>query len=112
MPERIQRRRSLGYRMPKGAVYVGRSTRWGNPFVVGALLSDCLRDAPRAQIIVDAKQATDLYDLHTGPMGNYELDVDEVRCLLGGKDLACWCPIGQPCHGDILLAVANPGDES
>jgi hypothetical protein len=32
MPERIQRRRALGWRMPEGAVYVGRPTVWGNPF--------------------------------------------------------------------------------
>lgn len=32
MPERIQRRRVAGWRMPEGAVYVGRPTKWGNPF--------------------------------------------------------------------------------
>ena len=32
MPERIQRRRTRGWRMPVRAVYVGRPTRWGNPF--------------------------------------------------------------------------------
>lgn len=32
-PRRIQRRRTKGWRMPEGAVYVGRPTRWGNPFV-------------------------------------------------------------------------------
>ena len=32
MPERIQRRRTKGWRLPAGAVYVGRPTRWGNPF--------------------------------------------------------------------------------
>lgn len=31
MPERIQRSRAAGWRMPPGAVYVGRPTRWGNP---------------------------------------------------------------------------------
>jgi hypothetical protein len=27
--------------------------------------------------------------------------------LLRGKDLACWCPLDQPCHADVLLALAN-----
>jgi hypothetical protein len=27
---------------------------------------------------------------------------------LKGKDLMCWCPLDQPCHADILLALANP----
>jgi hypothetical protein len=34
-PERIQRRRAKGWRMPDGAVYVGRPTKWGNPWIVG-----------------------------------------------------------------------------
>lgn len=32
MPERIQRSRKKGWRMPEGAIYVGRPSRWGNPF--------------------------------------------------------------------------------
>lgn len=24
------------------------------------------------------------------------------------KDLACWCKIGEPCHADVLLELANP----
>lgn len=32
MPERIQRQRVRGWRMPEGAVYVGRPGKWGNPF--------------------------------------------------------------------------------
>ena len=31
-PQRIQRQRTKGWRMPEGAVYVGRPTKWGNPF--------------------------------------------------------------------------------
>lgn len=32
VPVRVQRRRTAGWRMPAGAVYVGRPTRWGNPY--------------------------------------------------------------------------------
>ena len=32
MPKRIQRRRTKGWRMPPGVVYVGRPTIFGNPF--------------------------------------------------------------------------------
>lgn len=38
MPERIQRKRVKGWRMPLGAVYVGRGADWGNPFRVDLLL--------------------------------------------------------------------------
>lgn len=30
-----------------------------------------------------------------------------ARAYLRGKDLCCWCPLGQPCHVDILLELAN-----
>lgn len=26
---------------------------------------------------------------------------------LRGKNLACWCPLDQPCHADVLLDIAN-----
>lgn len=33
-PKRIQRKRTEGWRAPEGAVYVGRGSKWGNPFRV------------------------------------------------------------------------------
>lgn len=35
-PQRIQLKRTKGWRMPPGTVKVDRSTRWGNPFRIGA----------------------------------------------------------------------------
>jgi hypothetical protein len=29
--------------------------------------------------------------------------LDELR----GRDLACWCPLDEPCHADVLLEIAN-----
>lgn len=34
MPERVQRKRTKGWKMPPDTVYVGRPTKWGNPFVL------------------------------------------------------------------------------
>lgn len=34
-------------------------------------------------------------------------DIDEIRAELRGHDLACWCPLDQPCHADVLLEIAN-----
>ena len=31
----------------------------------------------------------------------------EIRAALRGRDLACWCPLDQPCHADVLLSLAN-----
>jgi len=35
-----------------------------------------------------------------------QMMIDELR----GRDLACWCPLNQPCHADVLLRLANNGD--
>lgn len=32
---------------------------------------------------------------------------DEIRSHLAGKNLACWCKAGSPCHADVLLELAN-----
>lgn len=91
-PKRIQRKRSKGWRMPDNTVYVGRPTKWGNPFVVGQ------------NGIKTAKRAADMFATLC------ELNQDFIavaRDDLRGKNLACWCPIGSPCHADILLKLAN-----
>ncbi|MGE2733815.1 DUF4326 domain-containing protein [Mycolicibacterium vaccae] len=37
---------------------------------------------------------------------------DEIRHELAGRDLACWCPLDDPCHADVLLDLANgPRDD-
>jgi len=71
------------------AVYIGRPTKWGNPFAIG-------KDGSRAEVI--AKYRTYLRQ-------NPELII-EVKRELAGKDLICFCsPL--PCHGDVLLEIAN-----
>lgn len=74
--------------MPEGALYVGRPSRWGNPF---------LATMPNP---VD-RFRRDLED------GLLPISVHDVRRELRGKDLACWCPLDQPCHADVLLEIAN-----
>ena len=93
-PQRIQRRRAKGWRMPDGAVYVGRPSRWGNPYrwpdpaTAVQMFEDMLHRAPTS-----------------GP--DDETIFETIRYQLRGKDLACWCPLDQPCHADVLLAIAN-----
>jgi hypothetical protein len=45
--------------------------------------------------------------LHLFARPGKRITIDDVRRELTGKDLACWCPLGEPCHVDVLLAVAN-----
>ena len=95
-PKRIQRKRTKGWKMPEGAVYVGRPTKWGNPYKV---TPDCT-----------AEEAVSLYrqTIERGPRNLCEFpDCFDIRAELRGKDLACWCPLDQACHADVLLEIAN-----
>ena len=35
------------------------------------------------------------------------IDHELYLAPLRGKNLACWCPLDQPCHADVLLELAN-----
>lgn len=113
-PKRIQRKRTKGWRMPENAVYVGRSTEWGNPWTVGDLIGlewpdHACGDGSRffRELTITPELAVTLYRIA------FEPDTEEIRAELGGRDLACWCPLVDedgnpvPCHADVLLAVAN-----
>jgi len=39
--------------------------------------------------------------------GRLAVTVEDARRELRGRDLACYCPLDEPCHADVLLAVAN-----
>lgn len=136
MPERIQRRRLLGWRMPEGAIYVGRPTIFGNPF--RAYKCDCcgywdVRDDNDVTYLVDheycrqphvranpatwttrdqavRKSVQLYYDELTYWLGGKMIWDPEFRAAvegLRGKDLVCWCSVGRPCHADVLLELAN-----
>lgn len=93
-PIRIQRKRTRGYRLPENTVYVGRPTKWGNPYVVGW--------HPEKGYIISQEKAVDLY---YGFLFKGDL-LDHIRELTG-KNLACFCSLDEPCHADILLDIAN-----
>lgn len=104
-PQRIQRRRTRGWRMPEGAVCVGRPSRWGNPFRIGETAWVVTRDSAGDVQVVDAAHAVRLFEEYVD--ANADLLVPLIREHLAGKDLACWCRVGYPCHADVLLRIAN-----
>jgi hypothetical protein len=83
--------------IPEGAVYVGRPTKWGNPYKVGKCYSLWLT---RKHIPFTNEDAVKAYRLHI--QGREE----EIKQELRGKDLVCWCA-PEPCHADVLLEIAN-----
>lgn len=103
-PQRIQLRRSKGWRKPAGAVVVSRPSKWGNPWRVGDPHPD---PDEGGRAIRDLAEAVALFELHAGPLGLYELDREELRRELCGRDLACWCRPSAACHANVLLRWAN-----
>ena len=104
MPERIQLRRTKGWRKPEGAVVVARPSKWGNPILLGAVAQSFPSLSVEACAVLVVNHFRDLVrsDFRAGyPSGA------EIRAELAGKDLACWCPLDQPCHADVLLELAN-----
>jgi hypothetical protein len=75
--------------IPKNAVYIGRPSLWGNPFVIG-------RDGDRKEVI----QRYRAYILSKPEL------LSLAKELLRGKDLVCFCS-PEPCHGDVLLEIVN-----
>lgn len=96
MPERIQLRRTKGWRKPENAIVVARPATWGNPYRVG---SEVVVD--RRTVRVTPAIAVALFRIWVDQYADY------ARESLRGRDLACWCPLDQPCHADVLLEIAN-----
>lgn len=109
-PKRYQRRRTLGSKMPESAVYVGRPTKWGNPYRVEP-------DATQIVTHPNGSWWTCFNGAAAFAVGQFRVDlvtgelpgitVADVVRELQGRDLVCWCRLDQPCHADVLLEVAN-----
>lgn len=94
-PHRVQLSRRKGWRKPPNTVVVARPTRWGNPFPVAELGRERAVAAFRAMLADPEERAAHGYP-----------EPEEIRARLGGRNLACWCPLDQPCHAGVLLEFA------
>ena len=119
MAKRIQRKRTKDYSQPLGTIYVGRPTKWGNPFKLTpdgwimyksenrTLLNPWIYWSVSGGFTM--KDIIELYELWITDQLHYKSDVrvppdpKELR----GANLSCWCPLDKPCHADILLKYAN-----
>ena len=88
---RVLNKRHAG--VSASAVYIGRGSKWGNPFRIGP-------NGDRAAVI--AKHERWLADQH-----HLLRTLDELRDC----DLVCFCA-PRPCHGDLLLRLANATREA
>jgi hypothetical protein len=94
IPKRVQLSRKKGWRMPENTVKVDRSTIWGN---------DCtIEDYGSAEkaVFMFEHELDKFMCFHPEKYDTY------IRPLIG-KNLACWCKPGAPCHADVLLREAE-----
>jgi hypothetical protein len=129
-PIRIQRKRTKGWTMPANTVYVGRPGRWGNPFNLKAFGGDRKKVIRLYRAWITGKRFTAKHieeiagdgstcaETGVNALGFFQyllwssaLRTDHLH-ELRGKNLACWCPVGSPCHADVLLKLANAGAEN
>lgn len=87
--------------IPDGAVYIGRGSKWGNPFtsIQGKTTKATTVVATREESIEQYRQWLKR-QIRTGAISREEL------AELYGKDLVCFCA-PKPCHGDILIKAAT-----
>ena len=106
MMKRVQRKRTKGWKMPENTKYVGRPTKWGNPFRVEELgaeeavkrYKECiLNNAMCYAYIDDEIEASIQFDRFKWMAENLE--------QLRGLDLACFCSLYSPCHADVLIEL-------
>ena len=111
-PIRVQLSRAKGWRMPENTVNVARGPNrvFGNPFTIKDAVDVGLKMSNAPQFVVDC-----FSDWLRGDRQNWmgpESDAAAAAILsrlpeLRGKNLACWCKLGTPCHADVLLELAN-----
>jgi len=119
-PQRVQRRRTKGWRAPAHSTYVGRPTRFGNPFRVAynpntkgwhVTATNGFSVGTFPTDLEARRYATDAFRVWiTQPEQAETLRL--FRALLNGRDLTCWCPlpeVGQPdhCHAAELIRLVN-----
>lgn len=117
-PVRIQRQRTKGWRLPQNTVCVTRPGKWGNPFVVHhptgpkelrkPMTPEMAVAAFRSMVEKEGGWFPVPLPWPKGKIPSQYTTVEDVRRELAGKNLACFCPLDQPCHADVLLEIANP----
>lgn len=89
-------------------VYIGRPSKWGNPFGIAAETFRPFGPLYRSQTeFTDREQAIFHYRLYLDANPHLKLLAQQE---LKGKNLVCFCA-PQRCHGDILLKIANEKTE-
>jgi len=84
---------------------VARPGKWGNPFSIADVMAETGldRDAAQAEAIARHRRWMDGEIEAPWPRPSRA----DIRIALAGRNLACWCREGTPCHAETLIAIAN-----
>lgn len=99
--------------MPRGAIYVGRPTMFGNQFSIASCHYHHDPRGHAVQLFRSCLENVCWLPNKTHSPNWTDSDWEHARRILWnlpalrGHDLACWCRLDQACHGDILLDFAN-----
>jgi hypothetical protein len=103
--------------MPENTLYVGRPGEFGNPFVKGDYVMlgkggsgwaflKCLSEEHRTAAFTLVKDNAHAVELYKEYLKRFPLRKEKIE-KLKGKNLACWCKEGDPCHADVLLEMVS-----
>jgi hypothetical protein len=115
-PHRVQLSRKKGWRMPPNTVSVARPGPFGNPWTINECAAnfDLSQACARERVVEWFRDwiTRNSDDEALEVLGMYGMGAEHDRIHahltdLRGKNLACWCPLDQPCHADVLLELAN-----
>lgn len=104
--------------MPENTVYVGRGAKWGNPYKVVAQYKNGPFDVYQDDWFLGQSTGREgaqsmAVNKYLEARENYRHNIPDdatIQAELKGKNLACWCAEGTPCHADVLLRLANAED--
>jgi len=115
-PERIVLSRGRGFNLQDisaarnglPAQVVARPGRWGNPFAIAQVMAETALGKDEAQAeCVERYRRWVSGEMPAMQSPGLPPDAAHIRAELAGKNLACWCKAGTPCHADILIDIAN-----
>jgi hypothetical protein len=103
MPRRITLSRRKGWRIPEGTLIVSRPSEFGSPFRIGERgVPDAATALRKFKAMLRRPQAALARDPRLRAFTRAS-----IRARLRGRNLACWCAQGAPCHAEVLLRIAN-----
>ncbi|MEO8684552.1 MAG: DUF4326 domain-containing protein [Devosia sp.] len=87
---------------------VARPGKWGNPFTIAEVMAELSVDHDAAQAEAVARYGRWVAGtLESALSPGAPPDIAVIKAALAGRNLACWCKAGTPCHAELLIDLAN-----